>query len=89
MATTPLRMGSTMDCAGPPRSAHFVGSLGRRGEGKEGWSGVTGSVIRSNAAVALGLWQDRGTDFSEGGGDGLSIELAVALASTFLAGVGQ
>ena len=82
-----------MDCAGPPRSAYFVGSFGRRGNGKMGWSDVAGSVIRSNAAVALGLWQDLGTDFSGdfsgGGRDGFAIELAVAVASTFLAGEGQ
>ena len=63
--------------------------LGRRGEGQVEWTSVTGPVIRSNAAVALGVWLDRGTEFSGGGRDGLSIELAVALASTFLAGEGQ
>ena len=43
-----------------------------------GWSGVAGSAIMSNAAVALGLWQDLGTDFSGEGRAGLAIELAVA-----------
>ena len=78
-----------MDRAGPPRSGIFVGRLGRRGEGKVGWISVTGRVIRSNAAVALGLWLDRGTEFSGGWRDGLAIELAVPPASTFLAGEGQ
>ena len=54
-----------------------------------GWSGVAGSVIRSNTAAALGFWQDLGTDFSGGGRDGVAIELAVALASTSIAGEGQ
>ena len=39
--------------------------------------------------MALGFWQDLGTYFSGGGRDGLAIVLAVALASTSLAGEGQ
>ena len=63
LATTLVRIGATIGCAGPPRSARYVGSLGRGEKGQVGWSGVAGSVIRSNAAIVLGLWQELDTDF--------------------------